>query len=153
MFSCFHLLEVFSRLFNTKLLSMPLLGDSRHLSYEVLPTYSAQVTGLTEGLGLPRMQTKHEMACGTKRCQGKVKQKTRRLSKAGWPCVTFLAMICLYTRRAANNYHLLPLCLSLERIWLSLFPEYCFRPEWSCKCRVSPPHQWWRNRFATSEWN
>lgn len=83
MFCCFHLLEVFSHLFNTKILSVPLLGDSRHLSYKVLPTYSAQVTGLTEGPGLPRMQTQHETACGKKTLSGKSETEDGTFTR-GW---------------------------------------------------------------------
>ena len=55
-----------------------------HLSSEVSPTHRAQVTRQQiAGQRLPRIQTQHEKARGTKPCQGKLKQNAIYLPTIG----------------------------------------------------------------------
>lgn len=112
---------------------LSLLWDIKHLSSKVSPTDSAQVTRQqTKGQWLPKMQTQHEKACGTKLCQGKLTHNMIHLPIAG----------SSYCMRKTVEKNIYKLGEDLRIPSSILFQVWCFSYYQTCVAYMLNGHTW-----------
>ena len=116
----------------------------QHLPSKVWPTDSAQVTRQqSERLWLLRMQTQHEKACGTKHCQGKLKQNTIHFPIAGTAEAGWVISLrkTVYLNKLGEHFRISPSILFLSvktGLVLQLFSDLCFLSVRSMVVQVHP---------------